>query len=246
MEFNTTTFIFEIINFLILVWILQRLFYKPVLAIVAKRRAVIEQSLAEAEKMRREADELRDLYQNRQRDWEREKEAARIEWQRQLDAQRRLQLEQLQEQLEQEKARAQALFARQQQDERKQIEKAALQQGARFAGLLLRQAAGPELESRLVELALAQLENLLKSLNIKENEVLPPIQIITAYPLPLSQAQALQQKIRSLLGAGTAFQFRQESALLAGIRIDIGAWILHADVEHELMGFAEIEYDAST
>ena len=55
MEFNLSTFILEIINFLILIWILQRLFYKPLLEIIAKRKQFIDQSLADAKTMQQQA-----------------------------------------------------------------------------------------------------------------------------------------------------------------------------------------------
>ena len=42
MEVDWTTFALEIINFLILVWILKRFFYHPVLDIIARRRICIE------------------------------------------------------------------------------------------------------------------------------------------------------------------------------------------------------------
>ena len=38
MELSGSTFVLEIINFLILVWILKRFLYKPVLGVIAKRR----------------------------------------------------------------------------------------------------------------------------------------------------------------------------------------------------------------
>ena len=48
MELNWSTFVLEILNFLVLVWILKRFLYKPVLAVIARRREGIEKSLAEA------------------------------------------------------------------------------------------------------------------------------------------------------------------------------------------------------
>ena len=42
-------FVLEIINFLVLVWILKRFLYKPVLDVIARRRAGIEKTLADAE-----------------------------------------------------------------------------------------------------------------------------------------------------------------------------------------------------
>ena len=48
MELDWTTFALEIINFLVLVWMLKRFLYRPVLATLAERRAGIERTLAEA------------------------------------------------------------------------------------------------------------------------------------------------------------------------------------------------------
>jgi F-type H+-transporting ATPase subunit b len=62
MEFNLSTFILEIINFLILIWILQRLFYKPLLEVIAKRKQFIDQSLADAKIMQQQAEEQRSFY----------------------------------------------------------------------------------------------------------------------------------------------------------------------------------------
>ena len=39
MELDWTTFILEIINFLVLVWILHRFLYQPVMNVIAQRRA---------------------------------------------------------------------------------------------------------------------------------------------------------------------------------------------------------------
>ena len=75
MEFNLSTFVLEIINFLILIWILQRLFYKPVLAVIARRKQHIDKTLAEAQKLQEQAEQLRQRYENRQNQWEREKQA---------------------------------------------------------------------------------------------------------------------------------------------------------------------------
>ncbi|WP_054775053.1 hypothetical protein [Methylogaea oryzae] len=42
MELDWSTIALEIVNFLILVWLLKRLLYKPVQDIIAQRRAAIE------------------------------------------------------------------------------------------------------------------------------------------------------------------------------------------------------------
>jgi len=160
MEFNTSTFILEIINFLILIWILQRLFYKPLLDVIAKRKQFIDQSLADAKMMQQQAEEQRNLYENRQKLWEQEKQAALTALNQQLDAERSVQMAQLDADLEQERQKLNVTLQRQQRELQQLAEKQALLNGARFAGLLLKQSAGPELEARLFALLLDNLKTL--------------------------------------------------------------------------------------
>jgi F-type H+-transporting ATPase subunit b len=248
MEFNTTTFILEIINFLILIWILQRLFYKPLLKMIAKRKQHIEQSLVDAKKLNTEAEELRRLYENRQQLWEQEKKAAQAELQRQFEVERSSQLENLRSELELKRQKAKATLTRQQEEFQQQAETQALVNGARFAGLLLQQTAGPEVENRLFSLLLNQLDALpetakfsLKALEAKKTLI---VKITTAYPPAPDLMQQLEQKLNLLINRSMSFQYQQDSALIAGVRIDIGAWVLHANVGHELTGFAEIAYES--
>lgn len=56
--------------------------------------------------------------------------------------------------------------------------------------------------------------------------------------------QQLEQKLGQLIARSMSFQYQQDSVLIAGIRIDIGAWVLHANVGQDLTGFAEIAYES--
>src|SRR5574338_1303003 len=77
MELDWTTFILEIINFLILLWLLKRLLYKPVLNMIARRKAEIEKRVADSQALRQEAESLRAQYERRIIEWEQERTAAR-------------------------------------------------------------------------------------------------------------------------------------------------------------------------
>ena len=122
MEFNVSTFILEIINFLILIWILQRLFYKPLLEVIAKRKQFIDQSLADAKAMQQQAEEQRSFYENRQKLWEQEKQAALAALHQQIDAERRTQMARLDTDLEQERQKINVTLQRQQQELQRQAE----------------------------------------------------------------------------------------------------------------------------
>jgi len=244
MEFNLSTFVLEIINFLILVWILQRLFYKPLLDVIAKRKQTIDQSLAEAATLQQQAEEQRSLYENRQKLWEQEKQAALTALRQQLETERRTQLDRLNADLDQERQKAKVTLSRQQQEFQQQAEKKALQNGAHFAGLLLQQSAGPELEARLCILLIEHFTSLpeacrlcLQMLGTKKSV---PINITSVYPLPAALRLQLEQKLDTLINSHLNFQYHQDAELIAGLRLDIGAWVLNANLQHELMGFAEL------
>ena len=51
MEFDGTTFALEIINFLVLVWLVQHFLYQPGTAAIAQRQAGIEKILADAQEV---------------------------------------------------------------------------------------------------------------------------------------------------------------------------------------------------
>lgn len=247
MEFNLSTFSLEIINFLILVWILQRLFYKPVRNIIAQRKQHIDQSLAEAAQMRQEAEELKKSYGNRLQQWNLEKQSAMTQLHQQMETERQQQLSLLKKELEQERSRNEAAQQRQQQELQRHQQTLALQNGSRFAALILQQAAGPELETRLFDLMLDQLKQLPKScqhiLQTMESEAILTLHISSVYPLSESQIQQLETKFTSLIDKPLQFQYSQDPDLIAGIKIDYDAWVLHADLQHELIGFAEFADD---
>jgi len=244
MEFNVSTFILEIINFLILIWILQRLFYKPLQEVIAKRKQFIDQSLADAKTMQQQAEEQRSLYENRQKLWEQEKKAALTALHQQIEVERRAQLAKLNADLEQERQKINVTLQRQQRELQQQTEKQALQNGARFAGMLLKLSASSELEARLFDMLLDNLKTLpaactlcLQMVGTKKSV---PIKITSAYPLTAEKRQLLEQKLGSLINSKINFQYHQDVELIAGIRMDIGAWVLNANLQHELIGFAEI------
>jgi F-type H+-transporting ATPase subunit b len=53
--------VWQIINFLILLWLLQRLLFKPILRLMDQRATKIRESIDEAERMQKLADEIRQM-----------------------------------------------------------------------------------------------------------------------------------------------------------------------------------------
>lgn len=247
MDLSWSTFLLEIINFLVLVWILKRFLYQPVLDVIARRRAGIEQRLSDAEAIHAEAEALQRQYESRAADWERERLAARETLAAEIDAERERRLSELDASIDQAREKAKAGEARRTEQALHRMEETALAQGARFAARTLEQAAGPELERRLIELLVSELSELPEDRLTKlRNHVRssPETALVTsAYPLAEDQRQALERALQAITGPRTTIHFEQDGELIAGARVTIGAWVLAANVREELRGFAELAQD---
>ena len=247
MELSWSTFVLEVINFLVLVWILKRFLYKPILDVIRRRRAGIEKTLADAEALHADAEKSREQYEGRLADWNQERRQAREALIRELEAERKVKMTELQSSLEQERETARAAEARRQADAMRKIEETALMQGARFATSLLEQASGPDTEARLVEMVTAELTQLpaerIAALRNSYGKTLEAIVVVSAFELPDDQRQRLKQALATVTSPNIPLRFEQNSELVAGVRIIIGPWVLGVNLQDELKGFVELAND---
>jgi F-type H+-transporting ATPase subunit b len=243
LQLNWSTFLLEIINFLVLVWILKRFLYQPVLDVIARRRKTIEAQLAEAHRLQEEAESLKTQYEDRLTDWEHERHQAKDTLAQQLDEERARQVSALQATLDQEREKSRVAEKRQHAEQQRAIEHRALQLGAAFSSRLLGQTSGPELEGRLLALLLEELSGLSEqqTTGLRQQWGEPPqtIEVRSAYELAAEQRQQLEVALHHVSGLSVPVRFIHDGTLLAGLHIVIGAWVLAANVRDELKGFAE-------
>ncbi len=65
-----------------------------------------------------------------------------------------------------------------------------------------------------------------------------PVQVTSAFPLPDTERTAITRKLQALVRDQVAIEFREDSRLLAGLRINLGPWVLDANLGGELQFFA--------
>ena len=246
MELNWSTFLLEIFNFLVLVWILKRFLYQPVLNVITRRRATIENQLAEAKQLHADSDALKEQYEHRLADWEQERQKAMDKLRLELEENRLRQLENLKAELAEEEKKNQVARSRQDKQLIREIEQRALQQGAEFASRLLAEASGPELENRLFDLLLDGLTALsadqINILSNKWGESPERILVFSAYPLAENKRHQLEETLSRVTGLSCSVFYEQDAKLLAGLNITIGAWVLQLNVRDELLGFTEFAH----
>ena len=243
MNLDWSTFLLEIINFLVLVWILKRFLYKPVLEVIERRKAGIAKTLSDAQGMRDEAAALKRQYEEKVAALEGEREQARVALQEELQAERERRLATLRQTVEEERKKHDVLEARRLQEQVRATEQTAIDHGAQFAAHMLGRIASPEVETRLVELFLEELtrqpDERSQAIRRALQEAGGPITVSSAYPLEAARRGAVTEALGKWLGQTVTCQFAEDRTQLAGLRVTIGPWILEADLQRELKLFTE-------
>ena len=244
MELDWTTFILEIINFLVLVWILQRFLYRPVMNVVAQRRAAITQNLEEAQTTQQQATALKTQYENRLADWQRERETARQQLHDEIEEQRHKLMAQVEIELAEQRHKEQVLAARRDENRLREARQQAQKLSEHFAAKLLTRLAGPAVEGQLLEMLLEDLARLpeeqIKNLAAAYRDNQTPVQIISAFHLNDKQRQALRTSMQKTLGTAISCEFREDPTVVAGVSIHIGAHYLQANLKEELHFFGDV------
>lgn len=243
MTLSWSTLILEIVNFLVLVWILKHFLYRPVLRVIEERRAGIEATLTEAKKRQAEAEKLRAQYENRLAAWQQEKQKASEALQHEIQQRRSREMEELQKTLAAEREKAGVIEQRRLRELEQGRERAALALGARFASRLLEGLSGPELEGRLLEMTCDALGGLPEEQRAALRRAAAnggsAVRVESAHALDEGRRRRLVQALQGLLGDKVSCSFDERPELIAGLRLSIGDWSLGANLHDELKGFSD-------
>ena len=202
MQIDATTFVLQLVNFVVLVWILHRFLYRPVLAAIDKRRAAIDKSMDDAKAVRGEAERLRTQFEGR----------------------------------------LAALQAKREADWKRETEQQALDQAASFAARLLGRVADPLLDERLVEVFAADLAGWpperVDPLAEAARAAGGRVSVASAHPLSEAARARLARALSERLRIECRPEYALDEALVAGLSVAVGPWLLQANLRDELRVFA--------
>jgi len=244
LELDWSTFVLEIINFLVLIWIMKHFFYKPVLGVIERRRMAIDEKLADAELFHTEGMQLKAQFEERLSHWEKERQHARDILQVEVGEERARMMTELDVVLEQEREKAMVGEELRIQEQFNKVEEHALRNGTLFVTRLLEQTASQDLEVRLIDIFIKQFEQIpterIESLRRSWGDSSLKATLISTYPLKPEQQQQLIVTIGDITEMKAEIEFTQDSTLLAGLRITIDGWVLGLNLRDELRGFSEL------
>lgn len=241
MNFDSTTFVLEVLNFLVLVWLLQRFFYRPVMAVIERRRAEEGAVITGAQALRDEAMGLKTEYETRLARAAEDRDRVMAKLDGEIAQERARRLAAVEVEVDAERQRREALEARERSERDAERERQAIAVAARFATRLLTRLASPELEDKLIELAQADLQAIGPDQRAALQAALDKsgacVKVLSAYPLAPARRSALSAALSSLAGRAMVPEFAEEPMLEAGLRITAGPWVLMASLRDELEFF---------
>lgn len=243
MAFDTTTFVLEILNFLVLMWLLKRFFYKPVQAAIAARQRNVQQILDDARAERTSAEALRQEYEQHLQRWENEHQAKLQALEQSLTEERERQLTRIRTAASDEKARLDALCEKERDTLRHDMLLQARQDALAFATRLLQRLGSAALDEQMLHL----LEEDLPQMPPEQTDTLKTaahdnggqVVVQSAFALPDTALDGLRVALEQSLGMPIRLRAEVDATLIGGLRLGIGSQRLHLNLQDELLYFRD-------
>lgn len=234
------TVIAQIINFLILVFLLWRFLYKPILKTIDERQRRIDQRWQDAEDQQQQAEQEAADYRQRRRELDDRQQQILAQAKEDAEADRKQRLHQARQEIESLKQQWQEALQREQEsfltDLRSQVE----HQVYAITRRILNDLADQDLEDqavqtfqrRLRDLDASQKQDLQQAVHDSSSDVL----IRSSFELSQETRQQLVQTVKSQLdlNGNGSIQFDVDQDLILGIELQAGGQSLAWNVDHYL------------
>lgn len=213
----------QAVNFLLLVWLLKRFLYRPILNVIAEREARIAAQLAGAEQTQAEALAEREEFSRKNQDFEQQRAALLSQANREARAEHRRLVEEARRTVEAMRSRWQDALQTEQLSLHQEITRRTQREVFAIARQVLRDLAATELEARMAELLMQRLRALddaeLAQLSAALRAAPEPVLVRSAFALPPPLQTAMTDAIQARLGPDIPIDFAVLPEQVCGIEL---------------------------
>ena len=213
----------QALNFLILVWLMKRFLYKPILHAIDAREKRIAAELADADAKKAEAQKERDEFQHKNEEFDQQRAALLSQATDEAQAERERLLDEARKAADALRAKRQEALKREQQSLNDEITRRTREEVFAIARKTLSDLAGTSLEERMSKVFTRRLqelngqakEDLAKALTTSSD----PVLVRSAFELPSEQRAAIQQVLNETLSAAVQVRFETAPDVISGIEL---------------------------
>ncbi len=213
----------QALNFLVLVWLLKRFLYRPILDAIDAREKRIAAELADADAKKAEARKERDEFQDKNEKFDQQRAARMTQVTDEAKAERQRLLDDARQAADALSARRQETLRNDARNLSKAISRRTQQEVFAIARKALADLASSSLEERLCEVFTRRLRAMDANAKASLGEVLKtarePALVRSAFDLPAEQRAAIQKAINETFSADIRLRFETAPALVSGIEL---------------------------
>lgn len=228
MKFSWWTFALQAVNFVILVWLLRRFLFKPVTAIVARRKEELARGMAEVSAEKQTALILQRDLQAQRAGIEVERQKALEEQRSQIAAERKRIIDEARAEAEKIHNQATMQLTEERTAATQELFSRTIELAVKLAERMLRELALSSTEHAFLMRALDYLDHL----SPQERDTLVAqlgansLVVKTAYQLDASEQAQWRERLGKRIGAAVSIEFDTDPALIAGAEIVFPSAIL--------------------
>jgi F-type H+-transporting ATPase subunit b len=225
MQIDWFTLLAEIVNFLILVYLLRRFLYNPIIRLADEREARIAARFAEAEAREQEAAAAAAAHEQQRRELDARRQDLLDEARRAAQEERHALLERARAEVGDEQRRWQQQLARQRQTFLHDLQERTGAEVYALSARVLTDLASANLQEQIVGRFLAELRQLPAAETEAFQEHLGDggLEVVTAFPLSAEQRDDISAALAERLGArDLPVAFHEDEALIGGIALRLG------------------------
>jgi F-type H+-transporting ATPase subunit b len=213
----------QVINFLVLVWLLKRFLYRPILDAIDAREQRIAAELADADARRAEARQERESFQHKNQEFDQQRAALFAHAMDEAKSERRRLLDETRQAADAMRAKRQEALRQ----EAEQLNQALLSRTQRevfaIARKTLTDLAGASLDARLVDVLIERLGAMEGESHALFAEALEtatePVRVRSAFELPAAQRETIQAALNDSFETEVPIQFESGPDLIGGIEL---------------------------
>jgi len=223
MHFDPWTLGLQAANFLVLLWLLQRFLYRPILGVIAARQEAADRLTADLQAEREGLAAERQALERRQAALAAERDASLAAMRSAAEAEHKAILDKARAEADAVRAEAQTAFDH----ERAGIVQAAGRDAARLATSIARRllsdATGPAIQAQMLDRICQDVRALPAETKTHIAARLAAddgsLEVVTSSPMDAASATDFGARLREALGAEADPTFRVDPALIAGVEI---------------------------